>query len=208
MRLEHGRVEVELHRLSNGTGRALLLLHELYGSAADWGEGFAAWPGPSYALDFAGHGRSQWLKGGAYTAEVLAGDVDVALRHVGEACLVGAGVGAYIALLVAAARRDLVAAALLLPGQGLEGGGAVPDFEKTPRSIADLARPMRGCDPMVCFLDQEDVRPIDYVEPFARQARRLILVEDGASRPPWWQAARIAGRAEIVAGVAAGLARL
>lgn len=207
MRLEHGRFEVELHQLSRGAGRPLLLLHGLYGSAADWGEGFGAWRGPVYALDFAGHGRSQSLKGGAYTPEILAGDVDAALRHIGGACLVGAGVGAYVAFLVAGARRDIVAGALLLPGRGLEGGGAVPDFEKTPRSIADLARPRDGCDPMVCALEH-DIRPPDYAEAFARKAQRLILVEDGAPRPPWWHAARRVGRVETVASVAAGLARL
>lgn len=207
MRLEHGRIEVELHQLSKGEGRALLLLHGLYGSAADWGEGFGSWPGPVFGLDFAGHGRSQWLKGGAYTPEILAGDVDVALRHVGNASLVGAGIGAYVALLVAAARRDVVAAALLLPGQGLDGGGATPDFERTPRSVADVARPRQGCDPMVCFLD-DDVRPLDYAESFARKAPRLILVEDGTPRPPWWRAAREVAHAETVADVEAGLARL
>ena len=207
MRLEHGRIEVELHKLARGHGRALLLLHGLYGSAADWGEGFAPWPGPVYALDFAGHGRSHWVKGGAYMPETLAGDADAALRHIGEASLVGCGIGAYAALLVAAARRDLVDAALLLPGPGLDGGGAVPDFQARPQSVAELAVPRDGCDPMVAFLEH-DVRPVDYAEAFAGKVRRLILLEDGTPRPPWWEAAREAGRALIVRDVAEGLARM
>jgi pimeloyl-ACP methyl ester carboxylesterase len=207
MRLNSGRIEVELHELSSGSGRALLLLHDLYGSAADWGEGFAPWPGPVYALDFAGHGRSQWIKGGAYTPEICAVDVDAALRQVGSACLVGAGIGAYVALLVGAARRDIVPSVLLLPGIGLEGGGPTPDFDGVPRSIGDLATPRQGCDPMVAFLEH-DVRPSDYAAAFAAKVERLLLLDDGTPRPPWWNAARGVAGVQTVGDVADGLAKL
>jgi pimeloyl-ACP methyl ester carboxylesterase len=207
MRLAHSRLEIELHELSRGEGKPLLLLHQLYGTAADWSEGFASWRGPVHALDFAGHGRSQWVKGGAYTPEILAGDVDAALRHIGPAALVGAGIGAYVALLVAAARRDAVTAAVLLPGLGLDGRGAVPDFDEPSQSIADLAEPRSDCDPMVVFLER-DIRPLDYVEPFARQAQRLVLVEDGTPRPSWWNVVRDVDDVRIASSLAEALDHL
>ena len=207
MRLSSGRIEVELHELAEGSGRALLLLHGLYGSAAEWGEGFAPWPGPVYALDFAGHGRSQWIKGGAYTPEICAVDVDAALRKIGGACLVGAGIGAYVALLVGAARRDVVPSVLLLPGAGLDGGGPLPDFDAEARSVADLAVPRQGSDPMVAFLEH-DVRPVDYAAAFAAGVTLLLLLEDGTPRPPWWNAARGVAGVQTVADVAEGLAKL
>ena len=207
MRLAQGRIEIELHELRRGEGTPLLLLHGLYGSAADWGEGLAAWNGAVYALDFAGHGRSQWIKGGAYTPEILGCDVDAALRHIGRGALVGVGAGAYVALLVAGGRTAQVPAALLLPGAGLAGGGPEPDFERTPSSVIDLVGKRDGCDPLVGALD-DDVRPPYYVEPFAKRARQLVLLEDGSRRPPWWQAMRGAGRANIVSDIDDGLAQL
>jgi hypothetical protein len=37
---------------------------------------------------------------------------------------------------------------------------------------------------------ERDIRPRDYARDFALGARRLLLVEDGELRPPWWQAVR------------------
>jgi pimeloyl-ACP methyl ester carboxylesterase len=207
MRIAQGRNELELHEIAAGEGRALLLLHALYGSSADWGEGQPSWPGPIYGLDFAGHGRSQWIRGGAYTPEILACNVDEALRCIGAAALAGAGVGAYVALLVAGARRDLVPASLLLPGAGLAGGGAWPSFEAEPRTLIDLAVPRDGCDRMACALEY-DLRPLDYVAPFARRVRRLVLFEDGDARPPWWDAARRVAGAQVARSLGEAFAAL
>jgi pimeloyl-ACP methyl ester carboxylesterase len=188
MRLQHGRVALELHELTRDDGTPLLLLHALYGSSGDWGEVPAAWDGPVYALDFSGHGRSEWMLGGAYYAEHLAGDADAALAHIGRAAIAGAGFGAYVALLLAGGRPDLVPAALLLPGAGLVGSGSVPDFTR-PFPRIDPSDTTSPHDPMVRVLDFE-VRPVDYADAFARAARRLILLEDADPRPPWWEAAR------------------
>jgi pimeloyl-ACP methyl ester carboxylesterase len=195
MRITHGRLTLELHELARREGPALLLLHALYGASSDWGETPAAWPGPVYALDFAGHGKSDWVAGGVYYPENLAADIDAALQHTGSAAIAGAGLGAYLGLLVAGARPDLVPAALLLPGAGLDGGGPVPDFD-TP--LPDLDQPMsavNGADPMVRLLDVY-VRPVEYVTPFAHAACRVLLAEDGGPRPPWWAAARLSASAE------------
>lgn len=207
MRIRQGRVELELHELAAGSGPALLLLHQLYGSSAEWGEGVAPWPGAVYALDLAGHGRSAWVKGGAYSPEILACGVDAALERIGTAALAGAGIGAYVALLVAGARRDEVGGALLLPGAGLTGIGPVPTFEADPPALVDVASARDGADPMLCVLEY-DARPVDYVEPFARRARRLVFFEDGTPRPPWWEAARAAAGGEKIADVAAAVASL
>ncbi|MBI1814537.1 MAG: alpha/beta hydrolase [Deltaproteobacteria bacterium] len=206
MRVTHGRVTLELHEVTQRDGPALLLLHALYESSASWGEAPAAWPGRVYALDFSGHGRSDWLVGGGYYPEMLVADADAALAHIGGAALAGAGIGAYVATLLAGSRSALVPAALLLPGAGLAGGGAQPDFNQPRQPLSPP--PHQGCDPMVHVLDR-DARPPDYVEPFARAAKRLLLIEDGAARPPWWEAARGVTRAEVApAELSVALARL
>jgi pimeloyl-ACP methyl ester carboxylesterase len=211
MRITHGRMTLELHELARRNGPALLLLHALYGSSDDWGKVPAVWPGAVYALDFAGHGKSDWVPGGVYYPENLAADIDAALQHIGGAALAGAGLGAYLGLLVAGARRELVSAALLLPGAGVDGGGPAPDFDAP---FPGLDHPMPGelvepaADPMVRLLDSY-VRPVHYVEPFAHAARRVLLVEDGTARPPWWEAARRSPTAEVVsADLRGGLQRL
>jgi len=198
MRLRHARVELELHVLSQHDGPALLLLHELGGSSADWGEMAAAWSGSVFGLDFSGHGRSERMRGGVYQPELLAADADVALAEIGPAMLIGAGVGAYVALLLAGGRPDLVPAALLLPGRGLAGGGPQPNWDRSSVATLDPAQhaPLPdGCDPQCCGLEN-DPRPPDYAAHFGRAARRLLLFEDGSPRPPWWHA--VGG--EVVSG--------
>jgi pimeloyl-ACP methyl ester carboxylesterase len=208
MRVKHARVTLELHELAHRSGVPVLLLHALYGSSADWGEAAATWPGAVFALDFAGHGHSESIVGGAYYPELLVGDADAALAHIGRAAIVGAGLGAYIALLLAGARHGRVPAALLLSGAGLAGGGALPDFQSDFPSFTVAEREPGGCDPMVHTLDR-DIRPVEYAAAFARAARRLILVEDGTLRPPWWQAACRSPSAEIMhTDVPAALQRL
>jgi pimeloyl-ACP methyl ester carboxylesterase len=201
MRIKHGRVVLALHELARRPGPSLLLLHALFGSSAQWGETPAAWPGPVYGLDFAGHGRSQWLSGGGYYPELLAGDVDAVLATIGPSAVAGAGLGAYVALLIAGARPDLVPAALLLPGAGLEGGGAVPDFQREFHAFEPSRRDGAesvGCDPLVDTL-AADIRPVDYTQELARAARRVLLAENGSPRPPWWDAVRRGPSAEVVA---------
>ena len=199
MRIPHGRIALELHELARRRGPALLLLHALYGSSADWGEAPAAWPGSVYALDFAGHGKSDWVPGGAYYPENLGADIDAALQRIGGAALAGAGLGAYLGLLVAAARRDLVPGVLLLPGAGLVAGGTMPDFDAPFPSLGEPRAVASGADPMVELLDLY-ARPLDYVVPFAGAARRVVLVEDGTPRPPWWEAVRSSPGVEVISG--------
>jgi pimeloyl-ACP methyl ester carboxylesterase len=205
IRLTHGRCQLALHERHRGAGTPLLLLHALRGSSEDWSPDVVeSWSGPVLALDFAGHGRSDWHRGGVYTPELFAADADAAAAHIGPCRVAGAGLGAYVALLLAGARPDAVCAALLLPGAGLAGGGALPDFGAEGQRIARTRReelalaeqvepPGAGeaarVDPFVQWCDG-DVRPVDYAETFAASARRILLAEDGDPRPPWWEAVR------------------
>jgi pimeloyl-ACP methyl ester carboxylesterase len=202
-------VSLALHPLREGAGRPLLCLHAVGGSARDFRDAAQRWPGPAFGLDFSGHGDSQPLRGGGYFPENLAGDADAALARIGPALLLGAGIGAYVALLLAGARPDAVAGALLLPGAGLEGGGAAPDpASNTLARWTDFAAPPPGCDPAVRRLER-DIRPPEYAEAFARAARGLLLAEGDFPQPPWWQAIRSSGAASPAPGdLEAGLARL
>src|SRR5262249_14852803 len=108
----------------------------------------------------------------------------------------GAGVGAYVALLIAGARPDLVPAALLLPGRGLAGGGAVPEFAR-PVLAAD-ADLLTGLGEEMCSNDvtdpfdplvascMRDIRPVDYASDLADSARRLLVADGGAASEAAW----------------------
>jgi pimeloyl-ACP methyl ester carboxylesterase len=197
--LQHGRVKLALHPLSQSEGPTLLLLHALYDSSRTWGDLPRHWPGPVYGLDFSGHGESDRIKGGAYYAELLLGDADVALANIGATAVAGAGVGAYVALLLAGARPELVPAALLLPGAGLRGGGDWPDFS-APFAVSMAAANTDGAtehDPFLRVLES-DVRPTEYVARFAAAARKLLLVNLVEDGPPWWTATLQAAAVERV----------
>src|SRR5437667_11101101 len=121
--IRHANVELALHTLRDGSGRPLLLLHGLgERSPHQAPDSTAAWSGPVLALDFTGHGDSSVPSGGGYSAELLMADVDVTLAEIGEATLLGRGLGAYIAVLIAGARPSLVRGAILDDGPGLFGG--------------------------------------------------------------------------------------
>src|SRR5699024_3487118 len=122
--IDHVRVRLALHRLRDGHGRPLLLVHGLGERTPDaLPERFAPWPGPVWGLDLTGHGSSTVPAGGGYTAERLMADVDHALAHLGPSTVVGRGLGAYLATLVAGGRPDLVVGAVLDDGPGMAGGG-------------------------------------------------------------------------------------
>jgi pimeloyl-ACP methyl ester carboxylesterase len=192
--IEHGRVRVALHELRSGPGPAVVAVHALHGASAEWGESLASWHGSVYAVDLTGHGSSGALAGGAYYPELLAGDVDVAVAATGARHLVGRGLGAYLALLVAGSRPTRIDGALLLPGEGLDGGGADPVFHdvhaRFDEGLRKSAEPSRSANDPALSLLESDVRPRDYAESFARRARRILLAEDGGARPPWWSALR------------------
>ncbi len=193
VRLRHNRVELALHELRGGDGRPLLHLHGLAErSPATVPEHLAAWPGPVWALDLAGHGASGVAPGGGYFCEVLMGDVDVALAHLGAATVFGRGLGAYVGLLAAGGRPDQVRGAVLFDGPGLAGGGPWP---VSPHITTAVAPPPPGGtpDPWAVHELTRDVRPPDYASTFARQAATrsgldVAIAVSGVNRPPWLDA--------------------
>ena len=191
--LRHNKIDLALHRLrgpasAGADDRPLLHLHGLgERSPAAVPPHLVAWPGPVWALDFTGHGASTVPRGGGYFCELLMADVDTALAHLGPATVYGRGLGAYVALLIAGARPDLVRGAILDDGPGLAGGGVEPG---TPFVLGVPLGASGPPDPYALLELSHDVRPPDYATSYARQAATLSdldtpLAVAAVVRPPW-----------------------
>jgi pimeloyl-ACP methyl ester carboxylesterase len=141
------------------------------------------------ALDFTGHGASTVPAGGGYSAEILLGDADVALAHLGEATVVGRGLGGYVALMLAGARATQVRGTVICDGPGLWGGPTGP----TSTSFVTLPDTTTAPDPYALLELSRDLRPRDYAALFARLALEHSGLEDPITvaavvRPPWLEA--------------------
>jgi pimeloyl-ACP methyl ester carboxylesterase len=186
--LRHGKIDLALHALRPGDGRPLLLLHGRGQRApAALPADVAGWPGPVFALDFTGHGASTLPRGGGYSVEILMADADHALAHLGTATVLGRGLGAYVALLLAGARPKEVRGAILCDGPGLAGGGPRP---VTPTVVRPTEPGDRAPDPFALLELARDVRPPDYATSFVRQTTQLSDLERPISvctmeRPDW-----------------------
>ena len=119
----------------------------------------------------------------------------------------GAGIGAYVALCWRESPRACPGA-LLLPGPGLEGGGAAPDpATDTHARWADLGArspaPTRPCG-------GSSETPAPRLRRGVRAVRPATAALGGrAAPPPWWEALRACATAEPAPGeLAGGLARL
>lgn len=197
--LRHGRIDLALHRVRDGVGRPLLLLHGL-GEATprrvpDWAAG---WHGPVWGLDFTGHGDSTVPRAGGYSAEALLADTNAAIEHLGEVSIVGRGLGGYIALLAAGARPTMVHGAVIDDGPGLAGGGPVPG---SPTFVVPPTRSSTAPDPFALLELARDVRPPDYAVSFARFALErspiaVPIVVSARIRPDWLEA--VAGEQGVV----------
>ena len=190
--VRHGRITLALHELRASTngGRPLLHLHGLgLRSPTELPKDLAPWPGAVYALDFTGHGASTVPRSGGYTAETLIGDVDAALEYLDtNVTLIGRGLGAYIALLTAGVRSDVVRGAILCDGPGMGGGGPVPGTPTVVRVDANAPVPP---DPFALAELSRDVRPPDYAVDFTRFAHanaRSPVAVVARARPEWLQA--------------------
>ena len=194
VRLQHNKVALALHQVRPGSGRPLLLLHGLGESAAAISTLPVAWAGPVWALDFTGHGESTVPAGGGYSSEILMADADIALRHIGEATLVGRGLGAYVAFLLAGARPTLVRGAVLLDGPGLAGGAVHATSNTEITSVGD--REGTAPDPWALIELSRDARPPSYTTTFARLAVNGSGIQEPIAvackvSPPWVEAIRL-----------------
>lgn len=187
----HNRIRLALHRLREAQETtnvgALLHLHGLGEcTPAEIPLPLQSWPGEVWGLDFTGHGRSSVAHGGGYTAELLMGDVDAALSHLGTATIFGRGLGAYVALLIAGARPTLVQGVIMTDGPGIVGGGIGPG---APR--VTLAPPSVGTPDFYALAELSvDVRPPDYAMTYLHQAVQFSPLDTpitlcGSVRPPW-----------------------
>lgn len=192
--LMHAKVRLALHALRGPPAdapphaRPLLLLHGLgERSPAHVAPELAAWPGAVHALDFTGHGDSDVPRGGGYTAEVLMGDADTALAHLGPLTICGRGLGAYVALLLAGARARDVHGAILCDGPGLAGGGAHPSSPHVVHADPDAT----GAPDAFALAElAQDLRPADYAVAYVRQADQFAPIDApiavcARNRPAW-----------------------
>lgn len=188
--LQHYTSRLALHRLKDkgDTGHPLLLLHGLGEHTRETVPEVAAhWPGAIFGLDFTGHGRSTVPIGGGYSAEILLGDVDAALARIGPCTVMGRGIGAYVALMIAGARPTLVRGAVLGDGPGISGGPIGP-------ASSAIVRPPEGAvgppDPWALVELSRDPRPPDYATTYARLAVEHSEVDPAIAvccvfEPPW-----------------------
>lgn len=181
--VSHNRIELALHTLArdaSGDCHPLLLLHGLGEATPPAVPDGVDWPGQVVGLDFTGHGRSTMPVGGGYTSEILVGDVDAVIEHLGApVTILGRGLGAYVAMVTAAARPDMVRGVVMADGPGLAGGGVNPGSRALVRP-SDTAGPP---DPYALLELSRDVRPADYARSFAGYA-----VEGSALEVPLWVA--------------------
>lgn len=200
--LQHNRITLALHEIRSGIGRPLLLLHGLGENAQAMHDVPVQWSGPVWALDFTGHGESTVPHGGGYSAEILMADVDVALRHLGEATILGRGLGGYIGFLIAGARPSLVKGVVIVDGPGLSGGAihATSSSEITSAGSRIGSTP----DPWALIELSRDARPPNYAVTFTRLAVEASSIDEPISvttrvTPQWIEA--ISAEPGVLTGV-------
>jgi pimeloyl-ACP methyl ester carboxylesterase len=200
--LQHNRITLALHEIRSGIGRPLLLLHGLGENAQAMHDVPVQWSGPVWALDFTGHGESTVPHGGGYSAEILMADVDVALRHLGEATILGRGLGGYIGFLIAGARPSLVKGVVIVDGPGLSGGAihATSSSEITSAGSRIGSTP----DPWALIELSRDARPPNYAVTFTRLAVESSSIDEPISvttrvTPQWIEA--ISAEPGVLTGV-------
>lgn len=191
--LQHNRITLALHHIREGKGRALLLLHGLGENADAMSSLQVSWDGPVWALDFTGHGHSTVPRGGGYSAEILMADVDIALRHIGEATIVGRGLGGYVAFLIAGARPHLVKGVVIIDGPGLSGGAIHATSSTEIISAGDRVGQIP--DPWAMIELSRDARPPNYAVTFVRLAVSASHIDEPIAvttrvNPPWIEAIR------------------
>src|SRR5256886_9851533 len=152
---------LKLHAIDRGQGRPTLLLHGWLDHAHSFDLLAPLLPGRTVALDFRGHGDSQWVgPGGFYHFVEYIADLDGALELLSPqepVRIVGHSMGAAAALIYAATRPARVSHLTMI--------------DAVPLSISTEEIPAR----LGSYL--EDLRHLP------RKPRRVESVEDAAPRP-------------------------
>jgi len=153
---------LRLHALERGQGGPVLLLHGWLDHAHSFDLLAPLLPGRTIALDFRGHGDSQWVgAGGFYHFLEYVADIDEVVEQLSPDApirIVGHSMGAAAGLIYSAARPDRVAHLTLMDAVPLSiSAKKIParltsylaDLRKTPRnrrrveSVADAAERLR-----------------------------------------------------------------
>ena len=190
--LTHNHVNLALHKLRDSDGPSLLILHGLgESSPSSLPRELESWPGAVWALDFTGHGYSTVPRGGGYSCEILLADVDIALRHIGAATIISYGIGAYVALLAAGARPEIVRGVILCDGPGLAGGPT--HYASNMEITSQQPRAGTAPDPWALIELGRDARPANYASTFVRLAVTGSSLSEPITvcckvRPPWLEA--------------------
>ena len=190
--ISQGRLRLALHTLRDTDGPKLLLLHGLGEQSPQHDPSdLASWPGGVYALDFCGHGDSDAAIGGGYSCEQLMADADTALAVLGQATILGRGLGGYIGVLIAGARPALVRGVIIDDGTGLAGGGTRPGSMTI--EFPDARMSSGNPDPYALLELSTDVRPKDYATSFVRIAVEMSglptpICVIAQARAPWLDA--------------------
>lgn len=149
-----------LHALERGEGEPTLLLHGWLDHAGSFDTLAPLLPGRTVALDFRGHGDSQWVgAGGFYHFIEYVADLDAVLEELSPgapARIVGHSMGAAVGLVYAAARPGRVSHLTMM--------------DALPLTISSKEVPAR----LTAYLD--DLRRVP------RRRRRVDSVEDAAQR--------------------------
>ena len=168
------------HLLEWGTGgRVVLLLHGFLEHAHAWdlvAPGLAQRGFHVFALDWRGHGDSEWIgAGGYYHFPDYAADLAFLVRELGDrAALVGHSMGATAAMQYAGAEPERTWALVCVDGLGPPDMGdpaAVP--ERFAAWIADLER-SRERDPRTMTLEEAKARLRERFPRFSTNVARLM----------------------------------
>jgi pimeloyl-ACP methyl ester carboxylesterase len=197
---------------TDGAARGIvLLLHGGGQTRHSWREAGpslaeAGWT--AIALDFRGHGDSDWAADGRYRVDAMAEDITAVLRALGEpTVIIGASLGGLTGLLLAGEQPGLVRALVLVdavPRIEPEGSGRIFEFMRSAPdgfgSLEQAAEAVRAYQP-------HRVRPVN---PDGMR-KNLRLAEDGRwywhwdpvmlSQPPdAEELARLGARTRAAAG--------
>jgi pimeloyl-ACP methyl ester carboxylesterase len=187
--------------VSEGAGRTIVLLHGLAGSSTELiPMARALSECRVLLLDQRGHGRSARrpddTSRAAFVADVVA-LIEADASH--PVTLIGQSMGAHTAMLVAAARPDLVEGLVLL--EGGEGSGDPGENERmgeyfrswpTPFATQDAAREFLGDGPLQrAWVEDLEARPDGYHARFDPDV--MVRVIDAVAAPRWaeWESVAV-----------------